>query len=54
MKIWLLIGFALIAWITYDLMKGEVWLHRKVKRSEEPVLYWAGIAFYTLLAITCF
>lgn len=54
MNFWLLVGYALIAWITYDLIKGEVWLHRKVTRSDEPVLYWLGIAVYTIFAITCF
>lgn len=54
MNFWLLIGFALLAWITYDLIKGEVWLHRKIHRNDEPVLYWVGITLYTILAITCF
>jgi len=49
-----LIGLALLAWVIYDFLNGEVYLHRLIYRELEPTLYWSGMGIWTLLALSFF
>lgn len=52
--IWPYIGVALFVWTGFDIIKGHTWLHRKVLRDEEPVLYWALIVLWLAVAVLMF
>lgn len=51
---WQYVGLALAAWILFDLFAGFAYLHRKVKRSEEPGLYWFAMLLWTSVAAATF
>jgi len=54
MGIWPYLGVALFVWTAFDIVKGHTWLHRKVLRSEDPVLYWALIVLWLAVATSFF
>lgn len=54
MQTWLLIGAGLILWAIYDLFTGQVWLHRKFIRKEEPWAYWTTWTIWAIVALTVF
>lgn len=54
MSIWQYLGVALFAWASFDIWHGYTWLHRKVMRDDDPLLYWALIALWLSVAATCF
>jgi len=48
------IGVALFVWTAFDIINGHTWLHRKVLRSEDTVLYWALIVLWLAVATLLF
>ena len=48
------LGFALVAWLIYDLIRGSSYIWRPYKRSEEPGMYWFTILIWALVATSCF
>jgi len=51
MNIWLYVGIALLIWDVYEIITGSTWIHRKVRRADEPLLYWILIAIWAILAL---
>lgn len=50
---WLIIGLILLIWVVIDLISGTVWSYRRIKRSEEPGMYWLFTTIWFGLAISC-
>ena len=51
--VWQLIGAGLFVWVLYDLFAGQTWLHRKYRRSQEPLRYWAVLSLWLVIALWC-
>jgi hypothetical protein len=49
-----ILGVILLLWVTYDLFRGGVWLHRKFFRAQEPLAYWSTLLLWLLVALSCF
>lgn len=50
---WLIIGMILLIWVVIDLVSGTVWSYRRIKRNEEPGMYWLFTTLWAVLAISC-
>ncbi len=48
------LGVILLLWVTYDLFRGGVWLHREFFRAQEPLAYWSTLLLWLLVALSCF
>ena len=53
MSYWFIAGILILIWVTYDVATGTVWIHRRVVRQYEPILFWTSITCYTLLGVLC-
>lgn len=54
MGLWEVVGSFILLWVVYDLLAGVVWIHRRVERGQEALLYWISMLCYTLLGLWCF
>lgn len=52
MSIWQGIGVVLIAWLAWDLTKGDTLLHRRIDCETEPGFYWPLIALWAVIAFS--
>lgn len=53
MNVWFIIGIASLAWSGIELVTGEAWLHRAIRRSVEPTFYWVTVLFWFGLGAWC-
>ena len=53
MSAWVILGLVSLAWSGLEVLTGEAWLHRSVRRSEEPLLFSAVASFWALLGLSC-
>lgn len=51
---WKVIGVLLLIWVVYDLYAGYTILHEVIYIDESPALYWGGLTFWFVLAVSCF
>ena len=49
-----ILGFALIAWVLFDLISGKVYLWNQYTRADQPVAYWLTMLLWAAVAATCF
>jgi hypothetical protein len=54
MSLTYILGVILLLWVTYDLFRGGVWLHREFHRAQEPLAYWSTLLLWLLVALSCF
>lgn len=48
------LGFGLILWLLFDLIRGEAYIWHPYKRSEQPGMYWATMLLWAIVAASCF
>lgn len=48
------LGFALIAWLLFDLFRGHTYIWQSYSRCSEPGMYWFTMLIWTLVAASCF
>ncbi len=51
LQLWQWVGVALMLWLAWDLIAGYTYIHRKVKRIEEPALYWVVMLVWAAIAV---
>ena len=48
------LGFALILWLVFDLIRGRAYIWQAYERAEEPLMYWFTMLIWGLVAASCF
>ena len=48
------LGFALIAWLLLDLVRGQAYIWQSYSRRDQPVMYWITMFVWALVATSCF
>ncbi|RLV59355.1 hypothetical protein D5018_12750 [Parashewanella curva] len=48
------LGFFLILWLLFDLVRGEAYIWQSYKREEEPGMYWFTMLIWAVVAASCF
>ncbi|KZK79681.1 hypothetical protein PsAD13_05027 [Pseudovibrio sp. Ad13] len=51
---WRIVGVVLLSWVAWDLYAGYTLLYDVIYRTEDPLMYWIGIALWTALGLSCF
>lgn len=50
---WIIVGIAVLIWSAIELLSGTTWLHREVRRRQEPALYWVLQTCWLVLGTSC-
>lgn len=48
------LGFGLLLWLLFDLVRGVAYIWHPYRRSEEPFMYWLTMLIWALVAASCF
>lgn len=48
------LGFGLILWFLFDLVRGEAYIWQAYRRADEPGMYWFTMLVWGLVAASCF
>lgn len=48
------LGFALVLWLLYDLIRGVAYIWQPYRRDEQPGMYWFTMLIWALVAASCF
>jgi hypothetical protein len=48
------LGFALLLWLLFDLVRGETYIWQSYKRDTEVGMYWVTIVIWAIVAASCF
>lgn len=48
------LGFGLLLWLLYDLMRGVAYLWQPYIRELQPYMYWLTMLIWVLVAVSCF
>ncbi len=48
------LGFGLLLWLLYDLIRGVAYLWHPYAREEQPYMYWLTMLIWALVAASCF
>lgn len=50
-NIWPVVGVGLLIWLSFDLLTGRTWLHRRYSRVSEPCAYWSILLVWFVIAL---
>ena len=53
MNIWTFVGIGSLLWSLIEMITGRAWIHREVKREEQPTTYWVVVLFWLMLGVSC-
>ena len=48
------LGFILLLWLLFDLVRGRAYLWQGYRRDREPGMYWFTMLIWALVASSCF
>ncbi|MBQ4845335.1 hypothetical protein [Pseudoalteromonas sp. MMG005] len=48
------LGFVLILWLLFDLIRGEAYIWQAYRRESEPGMYWFTMLVWAVVAASCF
>ncbi|KZN43578.1 hypothetical protein [Pseudoalteromonas luteoviolacea] len=48
------LGFALVLWLLFDLVRGVAHLWHPYERQSQPGMYWLTMIVWALVAASCF
>lgn len=51
---WKVVGVLLLGWVAWDLYYGYTFIYDVVYKDQEPGLYWAAVAGWFALGVSCF
>ncbi len=53
MNVWLFVGIGSLLWSFIELITGRAWIHREIRRDQEPAYYWVVVLFWAMLGVSC-
>jgi len=48
------LGFALISWLLFDLVRGKAYIWESYRRDTEAGMYWLTMFIWAVFAASCF